>query len=175
MAQPKKIIIAGLPGAGKTTISKVLSETFNLPIINTDSYCFDSNWKRKKREDIIDIIETLVSGEEWIIDGMYGDIAERFLRCADLVIYIRISLFTTLMNLIRRKLRHLMHRKAHNYSNKRILMGSKTLHTTVFRRNASRNRWNDIIAEYKDSVNIITINNTKQKTCLKLIEKIKSM
>lgn len=175
MTQPRKIIVAGLPGSGKTTIAGILGEALSLPVFNTDSYCFNADWVRKKPDEIREIIKELVSGNEWIIDGMYGNVAEEFIGKADLLIYIRINMLTTFLNLVRRKIRHVLKRKEYNYSNNRILKGSRTMKTTFVKRGGSYKRWNDIIRNNKDSMEIIVIDNTRSHTKKKLIEKIKSM
>ncbi len=175
MSRPKKIIISGLPGTGKTTVAKILGDNLHLPVIVTDSYFFDSNWVRKKKEEIIEIMEELVSGSEWIIDGMYGDIVENFLGNADLVVYIKTNILKTLTNLVKRKTGHLLHKKKHNYSNKRIFMGAQTIKTTILKRVKSRRKWNDIIRKNKDTVKIISINDTRDKTIIKLLDEIRTM
>ena len=175
MSKPQKIIITGLPGSGKTTIARIIGEALGLPVIDTDSHCFDSNWNRKKEEEIFSIIERLVSGDHWILDGLYGNIADKFISKADAVIYIRINTVATLINLIRRKVRHLLHPKAHNYSGKRKLMVTKTIKTTFFKRLGSYKKWDGIIKNNKDSVEIITIHNTRKKTLSRIIDRIEKM
>lgn len=68
----KRILIVGVPGAGKTVFSRKLAEKTGLPLVHLDFYYHQTKfnyyndkpaWKKK--------VEELVARDKWIIEGNY--------------------------------------------------------------------------------------------------------
>ncbi len=65
----KRILIIGIPGAGKSTFAKRLAEKIKLPVIHLDQQYWKSGWVEPKGEDWEKRVEEVSSAAEWIIDG----------------------------------------------------------------------------------------------------------
>lgn len=85
----KRIVIIGNAGAGKTTLSRALSQHHSLPVTHVDSIQFLPGMKIRPHAESIRILTEVEAGESWIIDG-YGplDIIERRFQAADKIIFI---------------------------------------------------------------------------------------
>ena len=46
-----KIMIYGYSGSGKSTIAKIISEEYSLPILYVDKILYNENWVRKDKEE----------------------------------------------------------------------------------------------------------------------------
>ncbi|MBN1622884.1 MAG: AAA family ATPase [Clostridia bacterium] len=174
MTKTRKIIVCGMSGSGKTTTAKVLSAELELPLISIDSNCFDNDWKKKPREEIINILSHILSGQQWIIDGMYWNIAKEFISKADIVVFVRINVFKNIINIIKRKLNHIFHPSEDTYIGNKKRIRLKNTRKVCNNRSAYFKKWNIILNELDNQTKVIRIYNTKMKTLLKTAEYIKS-
>lgn len=102
MRDCKKIIVVGNCGSGKTRFSLRLAEILNLPLIHLDKEYWQPGWRETPREEWLNKHKTLISGDEWIIDGNYSALLkERFLE-ADAVLFMDISRPYCYLNLLKR-------------------------------------------------------------------------
>ncbi len=82
----KKIAVIGIPGGGKTTFSKKLSEILGIEIIHLDKEYWDKNWKRKFADkDWEDFQKQLIKNDSWIIDGNYTKTVDIRIEGADTI------------------------------------------------------------------------------------------
>jgi adenylate kinase family enzyme len=65
----KKIVIFGMPGAGKSTWSLKLSQQANIPVYHIDQFFFTENWKKRPTEDFIKLKQEIMKKDSWILDG----------------------------------------------------------------------------------------------------------
>lgn len=84
---PKRIMIFGLPGSGKSTFALKLSKQLHLPLYHLDKYFFVDNWVERDKEEFLNIQKSLVDQDKWIIDGNAIRSLEMRYKRADLVIY----------------------------------------------------------------------------------------
>jgi adenylate kinase family enzyme len=84
---PKKIMIFGRPGSGKSTFSLKLHKATGIPIHHLDKHFYEANWRERDYEQFIDIQSDIVRGDSWIIDGNQTKSLELRWYRADLVIY----------------------------------------------------------------------------------------
>ncbi|MCE2715875.1 MAG: DNA topology modulation protein [Pseudomonadota bacterium] len=66
---PNRIMIFGRPGSGKSTFAKRLHEITKLPLYHLDKHYFLSNWVERNKQEFLDIQQSLVIQDRWIIDG----------------------------------------------------------------------------------------------------------
>jgi adenylate kinase family enzyme len=66
---PRRIMIFGRPGSGKSTFATRLAQALDLPLYHVDKYFFCENWEKRPHEDFLADMERLVAQEAWIIDG----------------------------------------------------------------------------------------------------------
>lgn len=102
----KKIVVVGNNGSGKTTFATKLAEILGLPLIHLDAEFWQPGWKTVPREHWIERINTISSGDEWIIDGQYGSTLKQRFIAADCVIFMDISRPTCFKNLVKRRFKY---------------------------------------------------------------------
>jgi len=66
---PKRIMIFGRPGGGKSTFAMQLGEKLNLPVIHLDKYFYKENWVLRDYNEFLSIQQKFVDLDQWIIDG----------------------------------------------------------------------------------------------------------
>jgi adenylate kinase family enzyme len=99
----KRIMIFGLPGSGKSTFALTLNQALKLPLYHLDKYFYVENWVERDKEDFLNIQNTLVEKETWIIDGnAIRSLQMRYVR-ADLVLYFWAPRLVCLSRLIQRR------------------------------------------------------------------------
>lgn len=84
----KKILVIGSPGSGKSTLSRKLSETFNLPCIYLDRLFWKPNWVETPKEEFDVLLQNELNKDCWIIDGNYSRTLPLRLKYADTVIWL---------------------------------------------------------------------------------------
>jgi adenylate kinase family enzyme len=84
----ERVLVIGIPGSGKSTLSKRLGAILNLPVIHLDQRFWNSGWiptpTEQHRRDFAD----LASGDKWIMDGTYDSSLDLRLPRADTVIFL---------------------------------------------------------------------------------------
>ncbi|WP_327327075.1 AAA family ATPase [Streptomyces sp. NBC_01210] len=72
----RRIVIAGIPGAGKTTLAASLARRLKVPHIEMDGLYYGPNWT--PRGEFTDDVRHLTNGPGWVCDAQYhwivGDI-----------------------------------------------------------------------------------------------------
>lgn len=84
----KRIVVTGLPGAGKSTFSRALSTKTGIPVIHLDLHFWKPGWAEPSEEEWRDTQRTLLASEEWIADGNYHETLDLRLDRADTVIFL---------------------------------------------------------------------------------------
>ena len=84
----KKIIIIGSSGAGKSTFARRLGEVTGLEVIHLDRLFWKPNWTETPKDKWLEIVEDIVQGDSWIIDGNYSGTMEPRFKACDTVIFL---------------------------------------------------------------------------------------
>ena len=87
----KKIIVIGSPGGGKSYFSRKLSKIIEVPVYHMDTIYWHQDKTHIFREELVDTINTIMSKEEWIIDGNYITTMEQRIKCAEIIMYLDFS------------------------------------------------------------------------------------
>ena len=82
-----RIMIFGKPGSGKSTFALKLHKKTNLPLHHLDRYFYTKNWIERNYKEYLDIQESFVDQETWIIDGNCTSSLEMRYKKADVCIY----------------------------------------------------------------------------------------
>jgi adenylate kinase family enzyme len=87
---PKRIIIIGDAGRGKSTLAKKLSEKLNIPHYSTDDFFYEVKFsKHRSREGALALAEGIYQKERWIVEGTAQWLLKPGLDASDLIIYLR--------------------------------------------------------------------------------------
>ena len=69
VAVGSRVVVSGMPGAGKSTFSEALSAKTGLPVICLDLHSWKSGWVRTPEDELREKQRALLAGERWIVDG----------------------------------------------------------------------------------------------------------
>jgi adenylate kinase family enzyme len=89
----KRIVIIGNSGSGKSFLAGAISSKTEMPVIHLDKLFWVSGGFNEKRpvEVVHAEIESKKKEDEWIVEGVFGELAERFLDRADYLIWLDLS------------------------------------------------------------------------------------
>lgn len=114
-----RISVIGLPGSGKSTVARIISEKLSIPHVHIDRFWFQAggrhgshdtpNIEQVRAEVRRNTVDALNTGE-WVSDGFYSRLQPEIANRADVVIYLDIPLWRRLFNhalrTVRRSQRH---------------------------------------------------------------------
>lgn len=90
MTDLKRILIIGNAGSGKTWLGKALSQKMNIPLFQMDAIRWDQSGYEIRREasDINKDLEDIKNQDQWILEGVFGKMAEVCLPFSTLMIWL---------------------------------------------------------------------------------------
>lgn len=65
----QRVVVTGMAGAGKSTFSRTLGATTELPVIHLDLYSWKPGWVRVPRDEFLEVQRRLLAAETWIVDS----------------------------------------------------------------------------------------------------------
>lgn len=83
-----KILIVGSPGAGKSTLGRLLSKALHIDHLELDDYYWLPNWGAHEPEAWQQVLGDLLSRPSWIVDGNYLSSLQMRQNAADTVIFL---------------------------------------------------------------------------------------
>lgn len=86
----KRVLIMGNSGSGKSWLASRISEFNNLPVTDLDTLNWEQEGYGRAREksDVLNDVLAIVGKERWIIEGVYGWIADKIVLYASHVIWL---------------------------------------------------------------------------------------
>ena len=85
--QPKRILVIGCPGSGKSHFSKRLSALLGIPRIHIDNLYWRADKTHITREELIAKYQEVFALDSFVLDGNYVSTLENRLSQADAVFY----------------------------------------------------------------------------------------
>ncbi len=119
-----RIVVVGVTGAGKTTVSARLARLLGIPHIELDALHWKPNWVMTEREEFRELVVQTLSGPAWITDGNYRKARDLIWARATTLVWLDYSLPVILWQLARRTLRRIVTREELWNSNRETLRGT---------------------------------------------------
>lgn len=104
----QRIWITGSSGSGKTTLANNISAKLNIPVYYNDKIFWMESWKKRPRNEQIEIAKSISEKEKWIYEGnRFKDCMKdgRYNKC-DTIIFLKINRFTCLYSFLRRYIKY---------------------------------------------------------------------
>jgi shikimate kinase len=96
-------VTASASGNGKTTVGRALAERLGAPFVELDALVHGPDWSEISNEELRRILEPIVAGDRWVIDGGYRNkIGDLVLARADTVVWLDLPMHVWLPRLVRR-------------------------------------------------------------------------
>lgn len=82
----RRVVVTGLAGAGKSTLSKALATKTGLPLIHLDLAYWQPGWVAPAEAEFRHKQREVLAGDAWIADGNYHETLDLRLELADSVV-----------------------------------------------------------------------------------------
>jgi adenylate kinase family enzyme len=100
----RRVVVVGSYGAGKTTLARRLGELLGLEVFHLDALRWLPGWRLRPRPEWDALLERLVAGDRWIVDGNFEQTLEPRLRRADTVVVLDFPVLLSFLRVVRRRL-----------------------------------------------------------------------
>lgn len=89
----KRIIIIGNGGSGKTWLAQELAKKFSYPVLHFDEVFWEpGGFNRKRDKELVEKeILDFAKKEQWIMEGVFGELVELALARIDLLVFLDMS------------------------------------------------------------------------------------
>jgi adenylate kinase family enzyme len=102
----RRIAIIGPLGAGKSTLAVKLGQLLGIEVHHLDRLYWGDTWTATPPEEWQALLDRIVAGESWIIDGNFTSSLPQRLGAADTVIYLDVRPLTATIRATRRRVLH---------------------------------------------------------------------
>ena len=107
--RPRRVLVAGTSGSGKTTIAGAIAEALGLPHIEIDALYHGPNWT--PRQAFETDVRTFSSQPAWVTEWQYSQVRPLLADRADLVVWLDLPRRTVMRQVIRRTLHRRLRRQ----------------------------------------------------------------
>lgn len=98
----RRVLVLGCPGTGKSTLARSLGEALSLPVVHLDKLWWKSGWVNRTEGEFDALLDAVLLGEEWVIDGNYLRTLPRRLERCDAVVLLDYPRRVCLLRALRR-------------------------------------------------------------------------
>lgn len=113
MTVPRKIVVKGTSGAGKSTFAAELGCSLALPCIELDALHHGPDWSQPTPEEFRDRVRRALDAapDGWVVDGNYdGKLGDLVTAQADTIVWLDLAFPITFLRLSRRTFHRVHHR-----------------------------------------------------------------
>lgn len=148
-----KLFIFGIVASGKTTLSRKLSQKYNIPCYEGDSIAWggrdEERYKRSDREQLNRILDIDKRGE-WIIEGTYRESQKCLFEMAEKIIFLDTQLYIRRVRIITRFIKQKLGIERCNYKPTFKMLKNMFIWTKNFE--YKRSKYEDILSSYEDKL-----------------------
>lgn len=98
----KRILIIGSSGAGKSTLARELGKILDIEVIHLDKLYWLADWNEPPKDEWREILEEVLGGDAWIMDGNFGGTMEMRLKACDTAILLDLPRTICVWRIIKR-------------------------------------------------------------------------
>ncbi|GAB4082476.1 hypothetical protein GCM10028783_34250 [Modestobacter muralis] len=102
----QRVAVAGGNAAGKTTMARALAARLGLPCAEMDALRFDSDWV--VRPEFEADVDALLAAGNWCTELQYGEVTQRLLATADVVVWLDCPWSLAAVRVVRRTARRVL-------------------------------------------------------------------
>ena len=113
----RKIYIIGPVGSGKTTLSKKLSNNYNIKRYELDKVVWDDDHGNIKRKDeeVLKLFDEILNNNSWIIEDVGRSIFLKGREQADIIYYIKLSRLKSYLRVTKRWIKQKLRIEVYNH------------------------------------------------------------
>ena len=105
--RPRRVLIAGTSGSGKTTFAARVAHELGIPHVEIDSLFHGPDWT--PRESFETDVRKFSEGPRWVTEWQYGVVRDVLAQRADLLVWLDLTRATVMYQVTRRTLRRRLH------------------------------------------------------------------
>jgi adenylate kinase family enzyme len=109
--RPRRIVVVGTSGSGKTTFARDLARRKGVPHVEIDALHWGPRWTPAPRPALRARLAEAVATDAWVVDGNYGAVRDVVWPRAEAVVWLDYPLPLVLARLVRRTLRRIRDRE----------------------------------------------------------------
>ena len=106
--RPKRVLVAGAVGAGKTTLVRQVAAGWGLPYVELDALYHGPQWQPRPtfRDDVV----ALAAEDEWVTEWQYTIARPLLAERADALVFLDLPIWVVTPRVVRRTLRRVLRR-----------------------------------------------------------------
>ena len=103
---PRRVLIIGSGGAGKSTLAARIGARLALPVIHLDAVYWRAGWVETPADEWQRTVAELAARDGWVMDGNYGGTMPARLAACDTVVFLDLPRLLCLWRVVRRAIRY---------------------------------------------------------------------
>ena len=103
---PRRILILGPGGSGKSTVCKRIGRILGIPVVHLDKHYWLPNWVKTPKDEWPDKVRKLIVSEAWAMDGNYSTTLKIRAKAADTLIFLDMTRRLSYFRVISRYLKY---------------------------------------------------------------------